>query len=107
MEAIGRELKARPANGERFLKALQHFCTRARENRWRLRCGRMAEAFSSLDEGLRGLRRQHRRGEESTYEAVNTAVIQQRVIECDRHVMDINRAQIIKILLIVFYRAYY
>ena len=77
MEAISRELKARPANGERFIKALQHFCTRARENRWRLRCGRMAEAFSSLDEGLRGLRRQHRRGEEPTYEAVNTAVIQE------------------------------
>lgn len=63
MEAIARELRARPANGDRFLKALAHFCTRARENRWRLRCGRMVDAFTTLEEGLRGLRRQHRRGE--------------------------------------------
>ena len=66
MEAIGRELKARPSNGKRFVKALQHFCTRARENRWRLRCGRMVDAFNTLNGGHRGLCRQHRRGGEPT-----------------------------------------
>ncbi|KAF0288929.1 Titin [Amphibalanus amphitrite] len=52
MRVVDQELSSRPANGDRFIKALAHFCTRVRENRWRLGCQRMADQFATLDDGL-------------------------------------------------------
>lgn len=61
-QVLTHKLKNQPANGDKLLKNLSAFFKRIEEGRYLLDCKPMADQFADFAEGLKGLRRQHRRG---------------------------------------------
>ena len=66
MDTVRRELRSRADNGDRFIKALCHFCRHIQHQRWSLAFRPIADLFEDFADGLSGLRKTNTAGKYST-----------------------------------------